>query len=319
MEVIPCWIQTPCSPSASPEAPFAPATVMGGWETRRSPGIRKHSAETAGKHLSPRPPGDPPTGQPHLHSLPRSCPVPAASCQGRAQEPHGQILPGRGSGTAHTQHSLPSVTRVPSRASPRPTLPAGDSGTRTRAAPAGTGRRQGQGCGAANLGHSPKTCRYLTHPGCVGQLAAATSPSAGTASLAGSVQLLEDVLSPSQHPGDTAGVLPIPGLARAAPGREEEEAAKGTGTIEGCPWHRRACSEHSRDLSLLQKGIGAEQEVSALYPHHGQEQTLNPAAPWAAHAPSSHLPGGATSPVCRYRNGQSLFSGCSSVSPPVSA
>lgn len=48
--------------------------------------------------------------------------------------------------------------------------------------------------------------------------------------------LMEDVLSLSQFPQDMAGVLPMPDLARAVPGREEEEAAKGTGIIGGCPW-----------------------------------------------------------------------------------
>lgn len=101
MEVIPCWIQNPLHPPASPKAPLAPGAVTGRWQERRSPGRRKHFAETAGKHLSPRPPGDPPT-DPHLHSLPQSCPVPVPCARAVPRSP-----------TAKSCLTLPSVTPCP--------------------------------------------------------------------------------------------------------------------------------------------------------------------------------------------------------------
>lgn len=105
---------------------------------------------------------------------------------------------------------------------------------------------------------------------------------------------------------------PVPGLARAVPGREEEEAAKGTATTEGCTWHRPACTGRSRDLSLLQKGMGEEQEVSAPWMGANSESSGSLGSP-SSQFPPSRSPRGATSLVCGYRNGQSLCWGCSSV------
>lgn len=93
--------------------------------------------------------------------------------------------------------------------------------------------------------------------------------------------LVEGVLSPSQCPGDT-----VPkGCARQ----------RGRRGSRGHHWRGAhvpfASTGHSCDLSLLQRWMGEEREVSAPHPHRGWEQTLNPGAPWAAHPPSSHFPG----------------------------
>lgn len=70
----------------------------------------------------------------------------------------------------------------------------------------------------------------MTHPGCLGHLAAPTTPlPRAQGDFRGQVLLLEDAPGSSRDPGCEACVLPQSQVWQGVCQAEEEEAAKGTG------------------------------------------------------------------------------------------